>query len=406
MMSRNIAVTKAFTRPIEEQSLEIVERKGKGHPDTILDSVVENVGVKLCNYYIDNFGRILHHNVDKGSIAGGRAQVRFGGGELLDPIYICVVGRATTEVFKDNDLVRIPLGTLTLESMKKTLQEKMRFLDPTEQVLMDYKIKSGSIDLTHVFDHSVDDIPRANDTSFGVAFAPFSETETLVFDTEQLLNSDAFKKKHPEVGEDVKIMGLRTNNDIKLTVAAAMIAHLTPDADHYQSVLEDVKNAVLDQAKKITDRDVSAVVNSADDPKRGVYYLTITGTSAEMGDDAGVGRGNRANGLITPCRPMSLEATAGKNPQNHVGKIYNVLAQRISDRVIAEEPKVREIAVKILTRIGYPIDQPLIAATEIIPDEHASWSAVEKSVKAIVDAELEDVCSIQQLIIDGKARLF
>jgi S-adenosylmethionine synthetase len=406
MMTRNITVTKAFTRPIEDQTLEIVERKGKGHPDTLLDAVVENVGVRLCNYYIDNFGGILHHNVDKGSIAGGRAQVRFGGGELLDPIYICVVGRATTEVFKDNELVRIPLGTLTLESMKKTLQEKMRFLDPTEQVLMDYKIKSGSVDLTHVFDHSVDDIPRANDTSFGVAFAPFSETETLVYETEQLLNSKAFKKKHPEVGEDVKIMGLRTNNDIKLTVAAAMIAHLIPDANHYQSVLDDVRNAVLDQAKKITDRDVSAVVNSADDPKRGVYYLTITGTSAEMGDDAGVGRGNRANGLITPCRPMSLEATAGKNPQNHVGKIYNVLAQRISDRVIAEEPKVKEIAVKILTRIGYPIDQPLIASTEIIPDEQASWSTVEKSVKTIVDAELEDVCSIQKLIIDGKARLF
>lgn len=405
-MSRNIAVTKAFTRPIEEQSLEIVERKGKGHPDTILDAIVESVGVKLCNYYIDNFGGILHHNVDKGSIAGGRAQVRFGGGELLDPIYICVVGRATTEVFKDQELVRIPLGTLTLESMKNTLTETMRFLDPTEQVLMDYKIKPGSVDLTHVFDHSVDDIPRANDTSFGVAFAPFSETETLVFETEQLLNSDAFKKKHPEVGEDVKIMGLRTNNDIKLTVAAAMIAHLVPDADYYHSVLADVKNAVLDQAKKITDRDVSVVVNSADDPKRGVYYLTITGTSAEMGDDAGVGRGNRANGLITPCRPMSLEATAGKNPQNHVGKIYNVLAQQISDRVIAEEPRVKEIAVKILTRIGYPIDQPLIASTEIIADEQASWSAVEKSVTAIVDAELEDVCSVQQRIIDGKARLF
>ena len=406
MMSRNIAVTKAFTLPIEQQTLEIVERKGKGHPDTILDAVVENVGVKLCNYYIDNFGGILHHNVDKGSIAGGRAQVTFGGGELLEPIYICVVGRATTEVFKDQELVRIPLGTLTLESMNKTLKNTLRFLDPTEQVLMDYKIKPGSVDLTHVFDHTVDDIPRANDTSFGVAFAPFSETETLVYETEQLLNSDAFKKKHPEVGEDVKIMGLRTNSDIKLTVAAAMIAHLIPDADHYQGILKDIEDAVLDKAKKITERDVSVVVNSADDPKRGVYYLTITGTSAEMGDDAGVGRGNRANGLITPCRPMSLEATAGKNPQNHVGKIYNVLAQRIADRVIAEEPKVSEISVKILTRIGYPIDQPLIASTEVIPDDQASWSEIEKSVKAIVDAELEDVCSVQQLILDGKARLF
>jgi len=405
-MSRNITVMKAITLPIEEQCLEIVERKGKGHPDTILDAIVENVGVKLCHYYIDNFGGILHHNVDKGSISGGRAQVRFGGGDLLEPIYICVVGRATTEVFKNQNLVRIPIGTLTLESMKKTLQNTLRFLDPTQQVLMDYKIKPGSVDLTHVFDHKIDDIPRANDTSFGVAFAPFSETETLVFQTEQLLNSAAFKKKHPEVGEDVKVMGLRTDSDIKLTVAAAMIAHLIPDVDHYQGVLEDAKDAVLNQAKKITDREVSVVINSADDPKRGIYYLTLTGTSAEMGDDAGVGRGNRANGLITPCRPMSLEATAGKNPQNHVGKIYNVLAQQIANRVIAEEPKVSEIYVKILTRIGYPIDQPLIASTEVITDKQASWSAVQKSVSAIVDAELEDVCSIQKLIIDGKARLF
>jgi S-adenosylmethionine synthetase len=405
-MPRNIAVTKAVAPPMEQQSLEIVERKGKGHPDTILDAIVENVGVNLCNYYIDNFGGILHHNVDKGSIAGGRAQVRFGGGELLEPIYICVVGRATTEVFKDQKLVRVPLGTLTLEAIKNTLKNTLRFLDPTQQVLMDYKIKPGSVDLTHVFDYTIDDTPRANDTSFGVAFAPFSETENLVFQTEQLLNSDAFKKKHPEVGEDVKIMGLRINDDIKLTVAAAMIAHLIPDAGHYGGVLDDIENAVLDQAKKITDREVSVVVNSADDPKRGVYYLTLTGTSAEMGDDAGVGRGNRANGLITPCRPMSLEATAGKNPQNHVGKIYNVLAQRIADHVIGEEPKVSEIFVKILSRIGYPIDQPLIASTEVIMDEKASWSAVEKSVSAIVDAELEDVCSVQKLILDGKARLF
>ncbi len=405
-MSRNIAVSKAVTLPIEQQALEIVERKGKGHPDTLLDAVVENVGLKLCNYYIDNFGGILHHNVDKGSIAGGRARVTFGGGELLEPIYICVVGRATTEIFKDEQLLRIPLGTLTLSSMKNTLKKTLRFLDPTEQVIMDYRIKPGSADLTHVFDQSVDDIPRANDTSFGVAFAPFSETETIVYETEHLLNSDAFKKKLPEVGEDVKVMGLRTEGEIKLTVAAAMIAHLIPDADHYHGILKDVENAVLDQARKITDREVGVVVNSADDPVRGMYYLTITGTSAEMGDDAGVGRGNRANGLITPCRPMSLEATAGKNPQNHVGKIYNVLAGRMANRIIAEEPRVSEIAIKILTRIGYPIDQPLIASAEVIPDEKTSWNAVEKSVTAIMDAELEDVCSVQQLILDGKASLF
>ena len=180
-MSRNIAVAKTQALPIEKQYLEIVERKGKGHPDTILDAVVEDVGVKLCNYYITNFGRILHHNVDKGSIAGGRARVDFGGGELLEPIYICVVGRATTEVFKNGDLVRIPVGTLTLQSIKTTITETLRYLDPTEHMIMDYKIKPGSADLAHVFDRSVDDVPRANDTSFGVGFAPFSETDKSSF---------------------------------------------------------------------------------------------------------------------------------------------------------------------------------------------------------------------------------
>jgi S-adenosylmethionine synthetase len=405
-MPRNIVVGKATAPPIEEQSLEIVERKGKGHPDTLLDAIVENVGVRLCKYYISNFGRILHHNVDKGSIAGGRTQVKFGGGEFLEPIYICVVGRAATEVFKEGELVRVPLGTITLESMKNTLKENLRFLDPTQHVLFDYRIKPGSADLTHLFDRGSSTIPRANDTSFGVAFAPLSETENLVFKTEELLNSKAFKKKHPEVGEDIKVMGLRIDNSIQLTVAAAMIAPLIPDKDHYMGAMQEMRNAVLDQAAKLTDRKVSVAINSADKPEQNSFYLTITGTSAEMGDDAGVGRGNRVNGLITPCRPMSLEATAGKNPISHTGKIYNVLARRIADHVVAEEPRVSEIYVKILSRIGSPLDEPLVASADLVVDHDAPWESVKKNVAAIVDAELADVCSVQDTILQGKVRLF
>ncbi len=405
-MSRNIAVTKAYVPPIEKQSLEIVERKGVGHPDTLLDAIAEDVGLNLCQYYQEHFNRIFHHNVDKGSIAGGRARIEFGGGELLEPIYICVVGRATTEILQGNNLTRVPLGTLVLNSMTETLTNTIRNIDPIRHVLMDYKIKPGSEDLTQVFERGIDEIPRANDTSFGVAFAPLSETEKVVLETEHLLNSEAFKKKHREVGEDIKIMGLRLDNKIQLTIAAAIISKFTPDADHYHGVLKDIHDAALDQAIKITDREINLVVNSADDPKRGSYYLTITGTSAEMGDDAGVGRGNRANGLITPCRPMSLEATAGKNPTSHTGKIYNVLSQKIADRIIAEESRVSEVYVKILSRIGNPLDQPLIASTELVVEEETNWDAVEKSVTAIVDSELMDVTSVQQMILDKKASLF
>lgn len=46
-------------------------------------------------------------------------------------------------------------------------------------------------------------------------------------------------------------------------------------------------------------------------------YLTVTGTSAEQGDDGNTERGNRINGLISPIRQYSMEATAGKNSVNH-----------------------------------------------------------------------------------------
>jgi S-adenosylmethionine synthetase len=406
-MPRNIQVERAPVPPIEKQPLEIVERKGVGHPDTLLDAIVEETGRNLCRYYKSQFGRIFHMNVDKGSLAGGRARVEFGGGEMLEPIYICVVGRATTEVLdKDGTITYVPYGKIALDSIKHTLKDTLRNLDPLQHVLMDYRIKSGSADLTSVFDGAGEAIPRANDTSFGVGFAPLSETEQIVFQTEHLLNSDKFKRKHPEVGEDIKVMGLRTDNKIQLTVAAAIIAKHTQDKDHYAGVISDIKNATIDQAVKLTDREVLAEINTADRPKENLFYLTITGTSAEMGDDAGVGRGNRGNGLITPCRPMSLEATAGKNPVNHTGKLYNVLAQRAAERIIKEEARVSEAYVKILSRIGHPLDQPLVASAELVVADGASWNSVRDNVTAIVDAEVASVGTLQDLLIDGKISLF
>jgi len=180
-MSRNISIERAVLPPIEEQKLEIVERKGIGHPDTLLDAIVEEVGRNLCRYYLEHFGRILHHNVDKGSLAGGRSRPEFGGGELLEPIYICVVGRATTDVLeRDGSIHRVPVGTIALDSIKHTLRRSLRYLDPLQHVVMDYRIKPGSADLVSVFDGSEHEaetgIPLANDTSFGVAFAPLNGT--------------------------------------------------------------------------------------------------------------------------------------------------------------------------------------------------------------------------------------
>lgn len=77
--------------------VEVVERKGLGHPDTICDAFAESVSVQLCQHYLERFGTILHHNVDKILLCGGSARVAFGGGQVLEPMELYLAGRATSE---------------------------------------------------------------------------------------------------------------------------------------------------------------------------------------------------------------------------------------------------------------------------------------------------------------------
>jgi len=408
MTSNYIKVEPVSWTPVEKQEVELVERKGIGHPDYIADSASEISSVALSRYYRERFGAILHHNLDKVLLVGGQAHPMFGGGELLHPIYIVVSGRATEYVFlEDGSMERVPIGTLIIDSVKEWIKRNMRFLDPDRHVVVDYMVRSGSHDLVGVYELGKKSIPLANDTSFGVSFAPFSTLETLVLKTETFLNSKEFKNRIPEVGEDIKVMGLRLNNKIKLTVAAAFISGLVSDMDHYLSVKEQVLNEIKDLAAKLApEYEVEVVLNSADNPDKGIAYITVTGTSAEHGDDGMTGRGNRANGLITPLRPMSLEATAGKNPVSHVGKLYNVLAMRIAQRIANELDKIDEVYVEILSRIGQPINQPQVAVAKILPQDPSSFLAIKSDAESIIREELENISSLTDIILKGEAMLF
>ena len=404
---KKIVVNKMSIMPIEEQPVEMVERKGLGHPDSICDGMVEQLSINLSKYYLEHYGQILHHNVDKGSLAGGRAEPKFGGGEVLEPIYLLVIGRATTEIFKENKVERIPIGTITISSVQEYLKKHFRYLDTEKHVQIDYKIRPGSQDLTELF-KDPSKIPLSNDTSFGVSFAPLSETEKLVLETEQYLNSPKLKKELPEVGEDIKVMGLRHENKIRLTIAAAIISSLTYDLDHYINVKQEIKNRILDLAAKITDKEVEVFVNTADkiDKNNPRVYITVTGTSAEAGDDGQVGRGNRVNGLITPMRPMSLEAAAGKNPRSHVGKIYNVLAKHIANKIVEDVNGIKEVYVRILSQIGKPITEPQLANAQVLLDENVNWNVVKNDIEAILETEVNNVTELTQKIINGKFQIF
>jgi len=401
----DIIVEELKQKPVEEQAVEIVERKGIGHPDSIADGIAEEYSRRLSEEYIKRFGVILHHNVDKVLVVGGQANPKFGGGEILHPIYILISGRATTEVRTKEGTELIPIGRLAIEAAKEWITKNFRFLDPDRHVVIDYRIGKGSVDLVGLFDLGRNKVPLANDTSVGVGFAPLTETERLVYETERLLNSREFKKRLPEVGEDVKVMGVRVGDKIKLTVAAAIISSLTPNASHYLRVKEEIREAVKDLACRITEKEVEVYVNTADKPEKNLFYLTVSGTSAEHGDDGMTGRGNRVNGLITPNRPMSLEAAAGKNPVSHVGKLYNILAFRMAN-AIAGLDDVREAYVKVLSQIGKPIDKPLVVSVQVVPVREGIKTNTKEEIRSIVQEMLSKVTQITQEVVQCKVSVF
>ncbi|MFP4116350.1 MAG: methionine adenosyltransferase [Candidatus Aenigmatarchaeota archaeon] len=387
--ARNISVTDSPRNPIEESSVELVERKGYGHPDTLADGIAESISKSLSRFYREKFGRILHHNTDQVEIVGGKVNVDFGGGEVINPIHVILSGRATTEASGKE----LPVHEIAMKSAKEFVASKLDAVSMDNNFVWDSRIGHGSMDLTNLYES---DSVKANDTSFGVGYAPFSDTESLVLEVSKHLNSEDFKKRFPELGEDIKVMADRHKDTINLTVAGAFIAERVPDFDHYVSVKEEIIEELRDFASKETEREVDICMNTADDYENEIVYLTLTGTSAEAGDDGSVGRGNRTNGLITPCRPMSLEAPAGKNPLAHVGKVYNVLARFIADD-IAEKTEVQEVSVKLLSQIGKPIDEPKVIDVEAI--KPGDLSDVRYETEKIVSDWLKNIDKVTEEIL-------
>lgn len=398
-LPRNIIVEEILHTPIEKQGTEIVERKGVGHPDSVADGLMEAVSRALSKMYLERYGRILHHNTDQGEVLGGQSAPKFGGGVVLEPAYILLAGRATTQVNGD----RLPYRTTAVQAAYDYLKSTCTNLNVEADAIIDCRIGQGSIDLRGLYDTQKH---LANDTSFGVSFAPLSETETLALETERYINGP-LKRELPEVGQDIKVMSVRRGDRIRLTIAAAMVDKFIPDKDHYVSVKEQLRDKVLDLSRKYTKREVDVDINTGDNDAGNVVYLTVTGLSWENGDDGSVGRGNRANGLITPYRPMSLEATAGKNPVTHVGKLYNVLAKEVAHQVWeAGGGDIEEVHMRIVSQIGKPIDYPQAATAQLTMAKGARVEKVRSEAESIIDEGLASLHKLTMRFVKGEVTVF
>ena len=368
---------------LQNSNIELVERKGLGHPDSICDGLAESVSRALSKEYKSRFGKILHHNTDEVQLVAGSSEPRLEGGEVIEPIYVLLTGRAT----KEFDGERIPVDQIALDAAKNYIDSNFDKLS-SEHFEFESRIGETSTDLKTVFSQEV---PKSNDTSFGVGHAPLSPTERCVKQVEETLRNEI-----SEVGEDIKVMGLRKENKLQMTVAAATIDSRITSLEHYFETKEKIKNKTEEIIEENSSLEPEVHVNTADEQSEDSIYLTVTGTSAEMGDDGSVGRGNRVNGLITPHRSMSLEAASGKNPVTHIGKIYNLLAQDIAETVYEETGSFAQ--VKLLSQIGKPLDEPRTVEVET--------EVEEKVVEEIVDRKLESIEEVTEKCLRGEISTF
>jgi len=375
-----------------------VERKGLGHPDTVCDLVMEKISQALSKAYMERFGRVLHHNCDKGLLVAGQVERRYGGGRVLEPMRLIIGDRATVTT-------GVGVREIAIETAKAWFRERLPEVDPDRHLTYQVELKQGSEQLAGIFlDQKA--ILRSNDTSAATGYAPLSETERLVLETESFLNGPEFKAQYPETGRDVKVMGVRNGRSLSLTVAMPFLdRYVDSEATYFRRKREVHEVLVSHLGPRLKALEgVTVDMNALDRQGIGLsgMYLSVLGTSAEDADSGEVGRGNQVNGIIALNRPRGSEAAAGKNPVSHVGKIYNVLSHLLADKLYREVRGLQEVVVWLCSRIGDPVDQPQMTSVQVKLQSEAKLVDVVEPIRQLVTRELSQMTFFCRELAMGK----
>jgi S-adenosylmethionine synthetase len=339
---------------IEELPYELVERKGIGHPDTMCDAIAERASQLYSQYCLEHFGRVAHHWFDKVMIFGGEAFLEYGKGELTNPYTVLFAGKGAYQCGEQP----IPLVDILRQAAAEVLDAVSTGFDPERHLIIDCRIvdhqgagrrnsryrPQSAADLIAIGDPGL----VSNDTNLLHAYAPFSRLEQAVLDVEQLINGPEFKERHADTGWDVKVFGSRRGESFNFVVNMPFLAGLITSFAHYLERKEVCQAEILAKLTASLGVEPTLMVNPTD--RNGLPYLTALGSVADTGDVGAVGRGNRVTGLITPMRSMSIEAPAGKNPLDHTGKLYGVMA--------------RQLAVRLHDLLGKPVETHIFTSKE------------------------------------------
>jgi len=416
----HIITSPAKTEPASK-SIELVERKGIGHPDSLSDSLAEHLSCEYSRYTLKRFGAILRHQFDKVALMCGRARVAFGAGELLEPIRVLINGRASARLGTEEIPVRDLLQSATHDFFR--LRFPMLEVDRDLRILWEVRsgmhsttggifgsnddIRSASAAIHYRFHpRSLADLPEthkveSNDTSAAVAWAPFSPLENAVLLIENTLNNAGTKAAWPWLGNDIKIMAARHGDAARIVIAVPLLSRHTPSPEAYFARL-----ALLDQRIRELFSQAAPhyhlcdlVLNSGDELETRKLYMNFTGSSIESGDEGMVGRGNRLGGVIASCRPFTMEGLGGKNPRYHVGKVYSAAAFDIAQHL--HQRHGISSNVYLANRMAQPLSAPWFAAVET-PEAAAN----DKIIVATIEEVLNDLESVTASILKGRYPLF
>ncbi|MFJ4709644.1 methionine adenosyltransferase [Streptomyces anulatus] len=377
---------------IEDLPYELVERKGVGHPDTMCDAMAERMSRYYSLHCLKEFGGVAHHWFDKVTLYGGGAEIDYGRGELTSPYRVKVFGKAAYRVGD----VEIPVQDIMFRAASDILSEVTTGFDPTRHLVVELGVVdhqgSGRRASRYQPAGPQDLIPLrstglvSNDTNLLHGYAPLSRLENVVLELERLVNGTDFKQRHQDSGWDVKVFGSRRDNAFSLVVNMPFLAAHIESMDQYWARKATIQRELEEFVGSQGIKDFRMLMNATD--RNGRPYLTALGSVADTGDVGVVGRGNRVNGLITPMRPMSIEAPAGKNPLDHTGKIYNVMAMRLARQV--HETFGGPAQVHIFTSKEAPLERPdEVVVTTPQGDEPAIEALVDAAVAGTADLTVE-----------------
>ncbi len=395
-MSEKIFIESAKATPTYKKQFEIVERKGIGHPDTICDLVMDKVSIELSKLYLKETGAIQHHNMDKTMLVAGNTEIQFGGGKVIKPMKL-IVGDRVTFLSDDHN---VPIGDFVISTAKSWFEDNLRNIKD-QHIEFQLELGQSSRKLQSIFKNPKTFV--SNDTSALVGYAPFTKTESIVLETEQYINSEKFKDEFPAAGEDVKILGFRNGDLLDLTIAIAFVDKYVRSVEDYFTKKHQMLEAINEFARKGTDLKIHSAINCLDDQNKGMdgIYLTVLGTSADHADSGEVGRGNKANRVISVSRPAGAEAIAGKNPVSHIGKIYNTLSFKLADQIYQKVPDLDEVFVWMYNVIGRPVNDPKIVVQPVTKTDSIDKSQ-QNQIKEIVNDNISKMDKFCKKLLSEK----